>query len=368
MKKTACFCVIICMIVTLFPVIGMGAAKKDAPEFTWRMQVIHSVAQSDYKQNMTTANEIFTASNGRMKIEVSPNGTFSPSLEAFQACGDGVFEMHSSWPFYAKGIEYAFLPITACNMTMDAHDMYVWIYEYNGWDIIQEAFDKLNLKLLAVEIWGTEILMSNKPYKSLKEMAGKKMRTSDPRLIAKHNIAGITLPLEEVFTGLQTGTVDMAEFGNLKYNEGLGLTDITKYGIWPDFWNVRGVTTVVVNKDAWKKLPPDLQKIVEFGFKAREFQHWTKSQWESAQTMKKLEESGKMQFLRIPSQDMVAMRKETYGIEQDDIKKYKGLTAKVYNSFYDFMKTWYPYKYKAAWWGWGLTPDQQIGAPVTKKK
>ena len=111
--------------------------------------------------------------------------------------------------------------------------------------------------------------MANKPFKSIAEMKGRKMRTSDPRLLAKNGVAGITLPLEEVFTGLQTGTVDMAEFGHLKYNEGLGLTDIAKYGIFPDFWNVHFITTVVINKNAWAKLPPDVQAIVEMEDGAR---------------------------------------------------------------------------------------------------
>jgi TRAP-type mannitol/chloroaromatic compound transport system substrate-binding protein len=235
--------------------LASGALAQEKTQFNWRMQVIHSQAHSDFQQNTQTAEDILKATNGRVKITVSPNGTYASSLEGFQACGKGVFELHSSWPVYAKGVEYAFLPLSTQGLGLDPHDRWVWIYEFGGWDLLQQAFDKLNLKLLAVEIWGTEVLMANKPYKTIEEMKGRKMRTSDPRLLAANGIAGITLPLEEVFTGLATGTVDMAEFGHLKYNQGLGLTDVTKYGIWPDFWNGHFVTTVVVNKSAWAKLP-----------------------------------------------------------------------------------------------------------------
>jgi TRAP-type mannitol/chloroaromatic compound transport system substrate-binding protein len=203
--------------------------------------------------------------------------------------------------------------------------------------------------------------MANKPYKTIEEMKGRKMRTSDPRLLAANGIAGITLPLEEVFTGLATGTVDMAEFGHLKYNEGLGLTDVAKFGIWPDFWNGHFVTTVVVNKSAWAKLPPDIQQIVEMAFKAREFQHWTKSQFQSAVAMKELSEKGKMTFLRMEKDQFINLRKQMVQIEQEDAKKYGGLTAKTYESLYKFMEVWYPYKTIAAWWGTGLTPEQQLG-------
>ena len=365
MKK---FGKVMCTVIFVMAAMVSQGWSADKPEFTMRMQVIHSPAHSDFKLNQKTAEEVFKATNGRMQIKVVPNGTYVSSLEAFQACGDGVFDMHSSWPLYARGVEYAFLPLSTGNMTMDAHDKYVWIYEYGGWDLFQEAFDKLNLKLLAVEIWGTEVLMANSPFKSIAEMKGKKMRTSDPRLLAKNGVAGITLPLEEVFTGLATGTVDMAEFGHVKYNEGLGLTDVAKYGIWPDFWNVHFVTTVVINKDIWNKLPEDVQLITELAFKAREHQHWTKSQFQSAEATKELAASGKMDFIRMNEKQFINLRKQMYEIEQKDIKKYGGLTAKVYNSLYDFMEVWYPYKEKAAWWGQSLTAEEQMGFdPATRK-
>ncbi|CEP66933.1 Bacterial extracellular solute-binding protein,family 7 [Moorella glycerini] len=331
------------------------------PEFVWRMQVIHNTGQSDFEQNKQTAEKIYKATNGRLKIEVHPNGTFASSMEAFQAAGDGVFEMLSSWPIYAKGIDYAFVPLGTGNLTMDAHDKWVWVYEAGGWDLLQKAFDKINLKLLAVEIWGTEVLMANQPFKSIEEMKGKKMRTSDPRLLEKNGVAAITMPLEEVFTAMSTGAVDMAEFGNLDWNKGIGLTDVAKYGIWPDFWNVHFITTVVVNKNAWNKLPPDIQQIVEMAFQSDELKHWTRSQYRSAITMKELEKSGKMQFVRMPEEQFIKLREQMYEIEQEDIKKYGGLTAEVYQSLYKFMEDWYPYKDIARWWGWGLTPEQQLG-------
>ena len=357
MRKIAVICVAVVLCVG-FSASGWSA---DAPAFKWRMQVIHSPGHTDFQQDVKTAEKILKATNGRLKIEVVPNGTIVSSLEAFQACGEGVFEMHSSWPVYARGVEYAFLPCSSGNLQMDAQDRYVWMYEAGGWDILQKAFDKLNLELLAVQIWGTEVLMANKPFNSIKEMKGKKMRTSDPRLLSKNGVAGITLPLEEVFTGLATGTVDMAEFGHLKYNEGLGLTDVAKYGIWPDFWNVHFVTTVVVNKDMWKKLPEDLQMIVKMAFRSDEFTHWTKSQYTSAVCMQKLKKEKKMEFIRMDEAQFIPLRKEMYEIEQNDVKKYKGLTKEAYGSMYDFMEIWYPYKAMSAWWGQKLKPEEQMG-------
>ncbi len=117
----------------------------------------------------------------------------------------------------------------------------------------------------------------------------------------------------------------------------------------------------MVNKKAWAKLPPDVQTVVELAFKAREHQHWTKSQYLSAVAMLDLAAKKKMTFIRMAKAPFIELRKQMYAIEQEDVKKYGGLTAETYNSIYKFMEVWYPYKTTAAWWGDGLTPEQQMG-------
>jgi len=345
---------------------GSNAGFAATPEFSWKMQVIHSVGQSDFKQNQEVAERIYQASKGRLKIEVVPNGTFVSSMEGFQACGEGVFQMHSSWPMYAKGVEYAFLPLSTGSMSMDAFDKWTWLNEAGGRELMQKAFDKMNLQLLATEIWGTEVMMSKKPFKSLEDMKGSKMRTSDPRMLATYGVAGITMPLEEVFTAMATGAVESAEFGYLKYDKDLGLVDVSKYAIWPDFWNCHFVTTVVVNKNEWNKLPDDLKLVVQMAFQADELNHLIRGQYQSAQVMKELQASGKMEFLRMDDKTFAEARKRMVKIEQEDMQKYGGLTKEVYESINKFQELWFPYKKISRWWGADLTPEEQLGYTPAK--
>ena len=337
------------------------AAPDGTPEFTWRMQVIHHPGQSSYHLNEKAAQEVYEASGGRLKIDVHPTGTFASSMEGFQAAGDGVFEMHSSWPVYIRGINFAWNPLGDGNMSADPHDKWVWIYEHGGWDLLQEGFDEMNLQLIATEVWGSEVLHTNTPISRIEDLVGLVVRTSDPRIFEEFDIGAISLPLEEVFTAFETGAVDAAEFGHIDYNVGLGLTDIADYGIFPDFWNVHNVTTVVVNKQAWDTLPSDLQKIVELAFRANEFNHWTKSQYDSAVAMKELEEAGEMEFIRLEAEGFAELRRLMYEVEKAEIEQHGGLTAEVYESLHEFYELWYPYKKMAAHWGYGLEPMEIVG-------
>ena len=122
----------------------------------------------------------------------------------------------------------------------------------------------------------------------------------------------------------------------------------------------------MVNKDAWDKLPKDLQMLVTHAFKANALEHWTKALYSSAKAMQELKANGKNEFIRLDKQEFIALRKQMYGIEKEQAAKRNGLLKETYNSMYDFYKVYYPYKVIAAWWGDGLTADEQAGFPIGK--
>lgn len=324
----------------------------------WRFQPVFSSGHTDWPLCQQVCDDIWVASNHRLKIELYPGGTLAGSMEAFQACGEGVFEVHMSWPVYLRGVDFGFQAIGSGNMDMEAIDKYVWLYEAGGWEIAERAFEGVNLKFVAAAVWGTEVMNANKPIYKLEDLRGLKFRTSDPRLCEKHGIAAITLPLEEVFTALVTGAVDVVEFGHLDFNEGLGVTEVTKYSIYPDWWNVENLTAVVVNLDAWNALPEDLQKIVEMCFRGMELHHYTATQYASAVLQKRMLEEGTMEFIRMAPEGFAQMRADMLEIEQSDIEEHGGLTREVYESYYEFKDIWFPYKQMARWWGWDVTPEQ----------
>lgn len=334
------------------------------PEISWRFQVVHNPKQIEYEIFTEICDDVYKASNGRMKIEIFPGGSFASSMEAFQACGEGVFEMHSSWPVYLKGIEYAFAPLSVTNMSMGSMDRIVYLEQGGGNELLQKGFDEVNLQYIAYQIWPHDVLASTQDFKNISEMKGKKFRTAAPDIAIKEGMAAITLPLEEVFTSMATGDLDLAEFGYLAYNQGLGITDVAKYGIYPDFWNCASVETIVVNKDAWKTLPDDLKNIVQMAFQAKTVKHYAKAEVESAKALKELSESGKVSFRRITGEDFVRMRKEMVEIEQKDIEKHGGLTKEAYDSLYNFYKVWYPYKTLTEHWSEGMTASEMAGFDI----
>ncbi|HHV65670.1 MAG TPA: TRAP transporter substrate-binding protein DctP [Peptococcaceae bacterium] len=343
---------------------GMAAA----PEFTWKFQVVHGPEQLDYKAFEVVCDDIYKATNGRMKIELYPSGSFASSMEAFQACGEGVFEMHSSWPSYVKGIEYAFIPIADGNMSMGPLDRMIFLEQGGGKELMQEAFDKLNLEFISYRIWPPDTLASRYDFKSIAEMKGKKFRTSAPDIAVAMGISAITLPIEEIYTAMAQGAVDMLENCYLSYNNDLGITDIAPYGIYPDFWNCSFVETVVVNKDAWNKLPEDLKIIIKSVLDAKMMNVFAQAELTSAEDLKELSESGKVAFRRLAPEQFADMRKKMVEIEAAEREKQgqDSLTAKAYDTIYEFYKKYYPYKELTSHWSTGLTASEAAGFEIPK--
>jgi len=342
--------------------------KAAEPEFKWRFQVIHNPEQIDYKLFEEACDEVYTATNGRMEIELFPSGSFASSLEAFQACGEGVFEMHSSWPLYIIGIDYAFEPMTSGNMSMSALDRMIYMEEGGGTELLQEGLDELNLELLSYRVGTADVMLAISDFKSIAEMKNKKFRNVSPAIAVAQDIAAITLPIEDVFTTMASGGVDMVEANYLTYMKDLGITEVAPYGIYPDFWNVSPLETVVINQNAWNKLPKDLQVILKAVFDSKTVSTLAAVEMTSARDLKELSDSGEVQFRRLDPQQFADMRKDMIEIEADYMKKNgpDSLTTKTYNTIYQFYEDYYPYREVASHWGTGLTAGEIAGFEIPK--
>ena len=346
---------------------AQGGATAAAPKetFVLRMQTVQGSNQVEFKMLQEMSEELFKVSDGRLKVEVNPLGTFASSLESFQACMNGVFDICANYGTWLKSVDYALHVITTGNMAMDPIAKRVWLYEFGGFEMAERLFAKANMEFLTMHTDGTEVMIAREPFSSISQLKNKKFRTSDPRLAKEVGIAGMTMPLEEIFTAFQTGAIDVIEYGYLTFDQRLGLTDAARYAIYPDFWNVHNSISIAINKQSYAKLPPDLQAMLKMAFRAYEFRQFTATQFASAVTMQELETSKKNEFLRFKSDEFINLRKLMYDVvEAADIKEYGGATKEVYDSYYKFYKIWYPYKKISRWWGEDLTPEQMAGFPL----
>ena len=107
--------------------------------------------------------------------------------------------------------------------------------------------------------------------------------------------------------------------------------------------------------------------LVLHAFKANALEHWTRAMYSSAQAVKELKASGKNEFYRLKDrQEFVKLRKQMYEIEKEQAAKRQGLLQETYASIYDFYRPYYPFKVMSAWWGDGMSAEEQAGFPLNE--
>jgi TRAP-type mannitol/chloroaromatic compound transport system substrate-binding protein len=137
---------------------------------------------------------------------------------------------------------------------------------------------------------------TNKPIRTLADFKGAKIRTGVLQTIWVLEQVGakpVRIPGGELYMALKLGTIDGGEYGAPSTDWGLKFQEITKYWVIPAGWHQVGtVSDLMINIDAWKKLPPDLQAIVEQAAMANMVWSYAKANWDAIAALEKFKAAG----------------------------------------------------------------------------
>jgi len=171
------------------------------------------------------------------------------------------------------------------------------------------------------------------------DFKGLKIRTTPglaSMLFQKIGASPVPLPGGEIYTALDTGVVDAAEFVSLSENWDIGLHEVSKYVLFPSFHCPTAICDIGVNADAWKKLPPDLQAAMQMMIYELSDRWDYMGQAESVITLGKMVDLG-LEHTTLPDADMKKARK--IAVENAiEWKKKSPMAAKIIDSILDYLK------------------------------
>jgi TRAP-type mannitol/chloroaromatic compound transport system substrate-binding protein len=133
------------------------------------------------------------------------------------------------------------------------------------------------------------------PLRSLADLKGKKIRMSGKAagyILQKVGAVQVMTSAAEIAQALAAGTIDCASFNTPNVDLSLGMAEVTRYCLSPA-WNMPSASGgVMINKDAWNALPPDLRKIVEVALSESNQYFTALADWDNANALKKFKEKG----------------------------------------------------------------------------
>ena len=205
------------------------------------------------------------ASGGRLKVKVYGGAELVPALEVFDAVAGGTAEMGHGAAYYWKGKAAAASIFTAIPFGLSATEMNAWLYSGGGLELWREVYEPFGL--IPFPCGNTGVQMGgwfNREINSVADLKGLRMRIPGlgGEVLQRAGGAPVTLPGSEIFTALQTGSIDATEWIGPYNDLAFGLYKAAKYYYYPGWHEPGSTLECIVSKRAYDSLPPDLQEIL----------------------------------------------------------------------------------------------------------
>ncbi|HIG79038.1 MAG TPA: TRAP transporter substrate-binding protein [Cycloclasticus sp.] len=241
------------------------------PEFKWKMV---TTWPRNFPVLGTNANylakTIEEMTGGRIRIKVYGANELVPAFEAFDAVSRGTAQMGHGAAYYWKGKSEATQFFAAIPFGMTAQEVNGWLYHGGGMPLWEELYDRFNLIPAAIGNSGVQMAgWFRKDINSVDDLKGLKMRIPGlgGEVLKRAGGTPVNLPGGEIFTSLQSGAIDATEWVGPYNDMAFGLYKAAKNYYYPGWHEPGSTLETFINKDAFAKLPVDLQAIVKHACK-----------------------------------------------------------------------------------------------------
>ena len=291
------------------------------------------------------AESIKALSNGRLKIKVYGGNELVPPFEVFDAVQQGTAEMGHSATYYWKGKAPAAQFFAGIPFGMTAQELHGWIYYGGGLDLWREVYAAHGLVPFLAGNSGPQMGgWFNREINGLDDLKGLKMRIPGlgGEILRRAGGTPTNIPGAELFTALQTGTIDATEWVGPYNDLAFGLFRAAKYYYFPGWHETGSGLECMINEEAWNSLPEDLQAIVRIACQAATLDSLSDFTYNNGVALKKLLEEHKVQIRRFP--DEVLSRLSTISAElMLEMAGENELMGRIYASFQaytDIVRPW----------------------------
>lgn len=250
------------LVVALALTCGQAMAKT----YEWTFQSSDQPGIFMYQMAENYGKWLSEMTEGQIKLSVAPTGSVVQYNETLDAVSAGILQGEFTDPSYFAGHDPAFGLIgNTVGAFSHPSEALKFLYYGGGKEIFQKLYDKYNVHLVGVVITGVEAFVSSKPLHGVDDLKGLKMRAPEgmvQKVFAAAGAAPVNLPGSEVYTSLEKGVIDAADYTLFSVNHKQGMHKIGKYPVYPGFHSMP-LQVVTINKDIWNSLPKSIQTMME---------------------------------------------------------------------------------------------------------
>ncbi|HAM74914.1 MAG TPA: ABC transporter substrate-binding protein [Alcanivorax sp.] len=291
------------------------------------------------------AERVTAMSGGRLTIKVHGAGELVPAMGVFDAVRNGSAEMGHSASYYWKGKHPATPFFTAVPFGLTAQELNSWVNFGGGQELWDELYGEFGLKPLPCGNSGTQMAgWFRKEINSLEDIKGLKIRAPGlaGEVMQRIGATPVQMPGGEVFTSMQTGALDAADWVGPYNDLTFGLHKVAKYYYYPGWQEPGAMLEMMINKEKWDALPEDLQAIVKSAAEAENQHIYDEFTARNAEALKQLVNEHGVELRRLPDEVLEALEKTSQEAVEDLVAG-NDQARRIYESYRDFRDSVMPY-------------------------
>jgi TRAP-type mannitol/chloroaromatic compound transport system substrate-binding protein len=291
------------------------------------------------------AERVTAMSGGRLTIKVHGAGELVPAMGVFDAVRDGSAEMGHSASYYWKGKHPATPFFTAVPFGLTAQELNSWVNFGGGQELWDELYGEFGIKPLPCGNSGTQMAgWFRKEINSLEDIKGLKIRAPGlaGEVMQRIGATPVQMPGGEVFTSMQTGALDAADWVGPYNDLTFGLHKVAKYYYYPGWQEPGAMLELMINKEKWDALPEDLQAIVKSAAEAENQHIYDEFTARNAEALKQLVNEHGVELRRLPDEVLQALEKTSQEAVEDLVAGNEQ-ARRIYESYRDFRDSVMPY-------------------------
>ncbi|TMV08462.1 TRAP transporter substrate-binding protein [Ruegeria sediminis] len=247
----------------LTAVLSPGAT---AQEFSFKFQSSDPAGNPNFELQQGWTEAVAEKSGGRIAIELLPVESIVAHNETQDAIAAGILDGHITDTSYFSGKDPAFgLIANPVGAWSDPQEMFDFMTTGGGKELMNELVEPYGLHFIGATTPGLEAFLSKVPLEGVDDLQGLKMRAPEglvQQVFAAAGAAPVNLPGSEVFTSLDKGVIDAADYTVFSTNHQQGMHDVAPHPVYPGFHSMP-LVEISMNKGKWDALPDDLKAVME---------------------------------------------------------------------------------------------------------
>jgi TRAP-type mannitol/chloroaromatic compound transport system substrate-binding protein len=212
------------------------------------------------------ADAVKKMSNGKFEISTHAAGELMPAFGVVDGVQNGTIEICQTAPYYFFGKDETFSLGCAVPFGLNSRQMNAWMYEGNGLKLMREFYAKYNIMNFPGGNTGAQMGgWFRKEVKSINDLKGLKFRIAGfaGKVMERLGAVPQNIPGGDIYTALEKGTIDAAEWVGPYDDQKLGFVKVAPYYYYPGFWEGSAQLDFFINTKAWDALSADNKAIVE---------------------------------------------------------------------------------------------------------